>query len=288
MNSWRVRAHGAFEATADEPPDSLRELLRACMPNPPRRINRYIRLALIGAHRCLGSLEDPLAPDTPVYMASEQGNAAEAISLLDEIVWHGRSPKPMSFINVSSNMVGYYLAASFGLHGRNINVARSHASFGAMLELASLEPYLQAPPQASILLGTVAECVWPLANHRRRCKLPADTPLVEASYWLLLGDKTEENAPRLAWASTMDEAQARAWLADGEYWAVDPHLADDRCRALASKLDEQRLWSARLYHRGHQDAVVHALFTALQTQPTPRLHVVAGDPSGGYQLMGIW
>src|SRR5699024_7281676 len=112
VNSWRILAHGAYEAVAREPPETLDATLRACMGRPPRRINRYIRLALIGVHHCMARLKRPLVPATPLFVASAQGNVAEAVALMDEIVIHGRSPMPMPFVNISSNMAGYYLAAS--------------------------------------------------------------------------------------------------------------------------------------------------------------------------------
>lgn len=288
MKTWRIRAYGAFEAAAQEPPGSLAEPLRACLEKPPRRINRYIRLALIGAHRCVARLDRQLPATTPLYLASEQGSAAEAVRLMDEIVLRGRSPMPMSFINVSSNMVGYYLAASLGLSGRNMNVARSQGAFGAMLELASLEADSDSMPEALMLLGAVAECVWPLAEHRKRCELPADTPLVESSYWLAAGGNVDDSVARLTYLRTRDEIEAQAWLAAGERWAIDPYLPADQQQALGADLEQYRAWRGPLCHRGHPDAIVHALVAALRSDPVPRLHVVAGDPSCGYQLMGVW
>lgn len=289
MNTWRIRAHGMFEAVAQEPPCPLKPTLRICLPRPPRRINRYIQLALIGAHRCMAQLDASWPGDMPLYMASEQGSVAEAVALMDEIVIHGRSPMPMPFINVSSNMVGYYLAASLGLNGRNMNVARQHGAFGAMLELAGLESAVDSTAPATLLLGTVAECVWPLAEHRRRCHLPADMPLVEASYWLVVDRIADDKAgPRLHYSRTHDLNEARAWLAAGERWVLAPQLPTDRQRQLAVSLDEKRTWHAPLCHVGHPDAVTHALFAALETDPVPGLHAVAGDPSGGYQLMGVY
>lgn len=291
MKTWHIRAHGAYEAIAREPPESLDAAVRASMGKPPRRINRYIRLALIGAHRCVANLQQPLPATTPLFMASEHGNVAEAVALMDEIVVRCRSPMPMPFINVSSNMVGYYLAASLGLNGRNMNVARDRGAFGAMLELAGLEA-AAAPTQAGMLLGTVAENVWPLAEHRRRCELPADTPLVEASYWLVVDDGDvggcgDKHAPRLSYAKTTDQNEARAWLAAGERWAIDPHLPDEQLQALSTGLQTDRAWQAPLCHRGHADAIVHALFAALRTQPVSRLHVAVSEASGGYQLMAV-
>lgn len=291
MNGWRVLAHGAYEARAEAPAASLAATLRACMDKPPRRINRYIRLALIGAQRCLARLEQPLAPTTPLFMASEQGNVAETVALMDDIVVHGRSPMPMPFINVSSNMVGYYLAASLGLSGRNMNVARDQGAFGALLELATLEADIAPPPQGRMLLGSVIECVWPLAEHRQRCQLPPDTPLVEASYWLVVdqgnGSAADNQTPCLWYAQTENDNEARDWLAAGECWALDPHLPEDRRQALRQGLHTDHEWRAPLCHRGHADAVMHALFAALHTQPRPRLHVVMGDTIGGHQLMAI-
>lgn len=287
MNAWRIRAHGAFEAVAEEPPSSLHAPLRECLPRPPRRINRYIRLALIGAHRCVGRLGHPLPSETPLYMASEQGSVAEAVTLMDEIVLHGRSPMPMSFVNVSSNMVGYYLAASLGLAGRNVNVARSHDAFGAMLDLAALEMELATDRQGMILLGSVGECVWPLAEHRQRCELPADTPLVESSYWMAVDRHVDDVSPKLTHRTTRDEVEAQSWLAAGGRWVIDPHWPVGYRQRWISGLDSSRAWRGPLCHRGHPDAIVHALFGALQTRPTPDLRVVSGGSSQGYQLIGV-
>lgn len=288
MKTWRIRAHGCIEHTAPDSPPALDEPLRALVAKPPRRINRYIRLALIGAHRCAANLAGPLPASTPLYIASEQGSVADTVALLDEIIRHGRSPKPMSFINVSSNMVGFYLAATLGLSGRNTNVARNRGAFGAMLELASLDPDLDLQPETLLLLGAVAECVWPLAEHRLRCQLPADAPLVEASYWLAVDDEPDDHAPRLGYATTQDVAEARAWLAAGQHWAIDPQLPQAQRRALGAALAQRQAWPAPLCHRGHPDAIVHALFCALQSRPVPRLHAVAADPSCGFQLLGVW
>ena len=292
MNSWCILAHGAYEAVAQDPPQELDAALRACMGKPPRRINRYIRLALIGAHRCVAQLEQPLASTTPLLMASAQGNVAEAVALMDEIVVHGRSPMPMPFINVSSNMVGYYLAASLGLCGRNMTAARAPGTFGALLELAELEAIIAPAEHGRMLLGTVAECVWPLTEHRRRCQLAADTPLVEASYWLVAeqanaGAEDNTQAPILSYTKTANVSEARAWLAAGERWVIDPHLPDEQRQALSAGLHAACAWHPPLCHRGHADALVHALFAALKTPPITRLHGVGADASGGYQLMTV-
>lgn len=294
MKSWRIRALGSFEAEAQEAAFPYKSELHALVAKPPRRINRYIRLALIGAHRCVAQTA-PLSPATPLYMASEQGSVAETIRLMDDIVVHGHAPMPMPFINVSSNMVGFYLAASLGLTGRNINVARSRGSFGAILELADLDTDLDANRGAvrdsaspmPLLLGTANECVWPLAEHRRRSGLPTDVPLVEGSYWLLVDSNSEGAGRRLDYGTTDDAAKARAWLAAGEYQAVDPHLPDDQRRALAIDTTSRRQWHSDFFHRGHLQAVEHALFTALGSDPVPHLHVVAGDASSGYQLFCV-
>src|SRR5699024_7050960 len=134
-----------------------------------------------------------------------------------------------------------YLAASLGLSGRNMNVARDQGAFGAMLELATLEAAIAPPPQDRMLLGSVTECVWPLAEHRRRCELPPDMPLVEASYWLVVAGedaagRRDEPVPRLRYGKTMDADEAGAWLAAGERWALDPHLPQDQRQALSQGL----------------------------------------------------
>lgn len=283
MISWRIGAHGCHEAVAGETPDDLAEPLRMALGARPRRVNRYTRLALLGAHRCAGQLSEPLPARTPLYLASEQGDTAETVSLMDGILRDGQPPRPMSFVNVSSNMAGFHVAASLGLTGRNMTVARQRGSFGAMLELASLDP----GSGEAMLLGTVSECVWPLADHRQRCELDADALLAEGSYWLVASAATHAHGPALEYATTRDAGAARDWLAAGDCWACDPHLPDQSRGWLASPLDPAHAWSAPLAHRGHPDAVAHLVFSALADPDTPRLRVVAGDAGWGYQLIGV-
>lgn len=283
MKRWHIRSHGHFEQPAADTRASLADILGQAMAHPPRRINRYTQLALIGAHRAVAKLSRPLAPQTPLYLASENGGIAETVSLMDGILFERLPPKPMAFVNLPSNMAGFYTGASLQLRGHNMTVSRHFGAFGAMLELAELD----TQREHAMLLGLVCEAAWPLSEHRYRRGLPAGTPLLESSYWLVVGAHAEQPAAALDYGTTRDLLTAREWLADGDYWAIDPQLPHSKRRALTADLPAVRAWPHIDDHRGHPDAIISALFAGLEAQPQPRLHLVARNAGHGFQLLGL-
>lgn len=282
MNAWRVCAFGAFEREAGDSPDDLRAELKSTLSQPPRRVNRFIRLALLGAHRCIRVLNGPLPEQTSLYVTSEQGPVADTVDAMEGMIHRGLPVMPMTFINLSPGMAGFYVAAMLGLGGRSVSVARDREGFGALFDLAAL--YTGASDV--VLLGSVAECVWPLAEHRARCRQPPDTPLAEGSYWIV-ADRSEQAGPRL-WRETVgSRAEARAWLADAESWYVSPHLPVAERERLCANLDANRGWRPPLGHCFHPEAVAHAVYHALKARPVPLLHMVTGRDASGYRLLRL-
>ena len=179
-----------------------------------RRSNRYIALAMLGALECVQGRR--LEPDCGVYLSSGLGNIAESLAMMELALCEGVAPMPFSFINVSSNMAGFTLASQFGLHGRNLAVARRDNAFVAALELALGD--LLGGRVSQALVGAVDECVWPLAMHRRRLQVAADSPLLEGSGWLLLG-LGDERSGRLQLEYREEErreSMADGWLLHGD------------------------------------------------------------------------
>lgn len=283
MKRWHIRSHGHFEQPAADTPESLAGILGQVMAQPPRRTNRYIQLALIGAHRAVAKLNRPLAPQTPLYLASENGGIAETVSLMDGILFEGLPPKPMAFINLPSNMAGFYTGASLHLRGHNMTVSRHFGAFGAMLELAELDTQCEH----AMLLGLVCEAGWPLSEHRYRRGLPAGTPLLESSYWLVVDAQVEHPAAILDYSITQDPLTAREWLAGGDYWAIDPQLPYSQRRELTADLPAASAWPHIDGHRGHPDAIISALFAGMNAQPQPRLRLAARNADHGFQLLGL-
>jgi hypothetical protein len=190
MTPLPIAAVSSFAQIATETPASLREQVKALCPRAPRRINRLTELGLIGAQRCVLGRELPL--DTAVYMAFTSGCIADSVALVRDVV-RGTPPMPVTFINVSSNMAGFYIASSLGLHSGNQVVSCNDFAWEAALELAMLSP------ARGLLLGAVEECAWPLAEHRERLGLPPGAPLLETSHWLLADREIESPIATLQW-----------------------------------------------------------------------------------------
>jgi hypothetical protein len=218
MKPLKIAAAANVLLPAGDAPTPLREALKQACPQPPRRVSRIIELALLGAHRCMR--EQRPEPQCPLYLALTHGCVADAVSLV-QTVCRGGLPMPVGFINLSSNMAGFYVAASLGVHGSNQAVAADDFSFECALELASLGR--EHRPQA--LLGAVEECAWPLPEHRARLALAPDRALVESSHWLFVDQACARPLATVQWVRRYaDAGAARAALAR-EQWPAGTHLA---------------------------------------------------------------
>jgi hypothetical protein len=175
MKPLPIAAVALVTLEASEAPRSLREDLRTVCPNAPRRLNRLIELALIGAHRCAAGRA--LDPRTAIYMACTHGCIADAVTLVSDVV-RGQPAMPVTFINVSSNMAGFYVASTLGLHSGNHVGSANEFAWEATLALACAS-------HGPVLLGAVEECAWPLDAHRVRLDLPRGASVLETSQWLL-------------------------------------------------------------------------------------------------------
>lgn len=219
---------------AGDAPTSLREPLRALSPSAPRRINRLIELGLLGAHTCVRG--HTLPSDTDIYMAFSSGCVADSVALVKNAV-RDQPTMPVTFINVSSNMAGFYVAASLGLHSENQVVAARDFSWEAALELA----ILNTADRRGLLIGAVEEAVWPLPEHRERLGLAPGTPLLESSQWLLVSREATQPLAWLHWVRRFNDDDAlaaflaaapapagtRLWVngADADAWSPRAGLA---------------------------------------------------------------
>ncbi|HUS25187.1 MAG TPA: hypothetical protein VM369_09570 [Candidatus Binatia bacterium] len=179
MKPLAIVGVGSWAHVAGDAPAELRAELKSAVPNAPRRLNRLIELALIGAHRALAGSLPP--PGTAIYTAFTSGCIGDSALMVNNVV-HGRPSMPVTFINVSSNMAGFYVASSLGLHSANHVVSATDFAWESALELGLLGA------GRSLLLGAVEECAWPLPEHRERLHLSPGTPLLESSQWLF-GDR---------------------------------------------------------------------------------------------------
>ena len=153
-----------------------------------RRTDRFIQLALLGAHEALNART--LSQNTALYMASGQGNLAVFKRLRDQRYIHKQPPKPVDFINSLSNTAGFYVAQYFGLTGKNLNVSRLNNVAETLLLLAQND--LELGHETEILLGGVDELQEPYPFTRKTLGICDDTVLGEGSNWLLLSAKEED------------------------------------------------------------------------------------------------
>ncbi len=182
MKPLPIAAVAGYAMEAGETPTNLREDLRAACPAAPRRINRLIELSLIGAHRCAANRK--LDARTAIYMACTHGCISDAVTLVRDTV-RGVPTMPVTFINVSSNMAGFYVASTLGLHSGNHVGSANEFAWEATLELARAS-------RGPVLVGAVEECAWPLDAHRVRLDLARGAVVLETSQWLL-ADPAAEN-----------------------------------------------------------------------------------------------
>lgn len=177
--------------TATEPQADLKSQFRDPGFPRPRRVSRYTELALLGAQNCTKG-RDNIPEHCAVYLASIQGQTAQATDLIRQIIKEKDDIMPLSFINVSSNMAGFSIAQVLNLSGRNNAVTNKGLAFEIALEMALLDLMMGVVPMA--LVGVVEECSFPLAEHQKRLGLDSKARLSEGSAWLLLSAQAMDGA----------------------------------------------------------------------------------------------
>lgn len=209
-------AYSLTRPAGDGPEDLSDHLARATGGQRFRRINRFIQLALIGAHECRNADRVKWPGTQPIVIATGQGNIADTSQMLESVVGRGQPPMPFQFINLAGNMAGFYLAQSLGAESANTTVSQLDFPVEAALQVVA-EEYRR---HGSALLGAVDELAWPLSAHQRRLGAAAGRSVGEGTHWLRIGD-----GPPLGWIEPpvycRDDADAEAWL---ERVGADAHL----------------------------------------------------------------
>ncbi len=165
----------------------VKAAMKAVTPKMVRRTDRFIQMAMLGAHRAVGG--SPIESQTALYMASGQGNLAVFNRLRDQRYIDHQPPKPVDFINSLSNTAGFYVAQLLGLHGKNLNLAQH--GFVAEMTLMLAQNDLLLGKEEQILVGGVDELLEPVAFTRKFLGICDDRILGEGSNWLLLNTRTE-------------------------------------------------------------------------------------------------
>lgn len=165
---------------ASHPP--LNERISAVVHERPRRIDRFVQLALLGAGECVAGRR--LATDCGLYLSSGVGPIGSMVIVQDAIHRDGRLPTPFSFVNTLGGSACYHIAKELGLSGEAVLVARRGGSFLASLTCAIAD--LESGVVSQMLVGAVEECVLPGVRHRALIRRGRNVAIAEGSHWLLL------------------------------------------------------------------------------------------------------
>jgi hypothetical protein len=190
-----------------------------------RRVNHFIELAMVGAKSCLAQLQEPLASDCDVYVATEQGNVASVASIIEALFKHQESPMPLEFLNVPNNMAGFYIAQGLGLHSSNLTIAHRAFPFETALDIAMFNIATSYKTNARALVGGVEECAYPLAQHRQRMGIPADTLLAEGSSWLYMGNESQYALATCEWVKFFPDYNALQTYLQNNHLPPSTYLA---------------------------------------------------------------
>ena len=165
----------------------VKTALKEATGKPFRRTDRFIQMALLGAHYAAG--DENLDPATALYMASGQGNLAVFTRLRDQQHVLKQPPKPVDFINSLSNTAGFYVAQHLGLHGKNLNL--NQHGFVVYMTLLLAQNDLCVGRQEQVLVGGVDELLEPLSFTKKFLGVCDGRKLGEGSNWLLLNSRIE-------------------------------------------------------------------------------------------------
>lgn len=153
-----------------------------------RRIGRYVKLAQVGAVRCIKRADVQVDPRrTGIFFASGLGNTEDVVPLAESILDPDRPwASPMAFAGCVGNAAAFYVARTLGLEGPNVTVSQEELSFeGALLDAILA---LHAGEVDHALVGGVDLRTGDEADHRRRIgAVGIDGEIGDGSAWMLLG-----------------------------------------------------------------------------------------------------
>ena len=248
-----------------------------------RRVNRFILLALAGAHQCVA--DQATGPDTAVCLTTENGTVGDTETTLGQL-FHDRSyPKPYNFINTMSNTAAFYIAQSLKLQSRNITLSATQFAFERGLELMRTD--LRCGSAENALVGGVDEALFSEEDLQSRF----GGRLVDGSAWIYL------SMDKRGAAGEVCDIQSFSGMPGAMAWLRDRDLPGSPVLAFGHRVSarEQRQWRS-ICHRaevfdyikeyGYFDSVAACGICAFFQRYTSRTLVHVGkDASGRYVLL---
>ena len=181
-----IHAVGIHNTVPQTLPD-LKSELKALSGKVYRRIDHFIQLAIIGAHKT--AAERQLPKETALYMTSGQGNIAVFQRVREQRHIHKMLPKPVDFINLLSNSAGFYVASHLGLGGKNLFL--NHHRFPVQMSLLAAWNDLNLGKQEAVLVGGIDEWIERQELAKKLLGVSEATQLGEGSNWMLLSSERE-------------------------------------------------------------------------------------------------
>ena len=177
-----IKKSGIYNNIPEKYQSDPREELLGLSGKSYRRIDRFINLSILGAHKAVG--DSLLDPETGIYMCSGLGNINVFEKVRDQRMIEKRLPRPVDFINMVSNAAGFYVATHLGLMGKNVFLAHHH--FPVQMAMFAIQTQFHYGKINDFLLGCVDECIDNHALARKLYGLPEDAVLGEGSNWMLI------------------------------------------------------------------------------------------------------
>jgi len=221
-------AHLAGPVDRDAEPLPLRTLIQALDITLPRLMSRFAQLAVLGAAHCLKALATPLAPQTPLLLATGLGDIARTNALSDEVMPpSGEMASPAAFAASGNNLPAFLVAQLAGLSSRNLTLSRADLSVEQVMVRAIAD--LRTSGAGAVLCGSVDETTAPRERYLHRYPAAEHRPIGEGSAWWVLTHDAKVAAGELLHASFIP--------------ARDAAGVDALARELAStSLDAPALW----------------------------------------------
>jgi hypothetical protein len=245
---------------------SLDAALKETCREHVRRVDRFIKLALIGSARC--AADRSLRQDCALYLGSGFGPIGSNIATQEQMFRDHETPSPYHFVNTLGSSAGFHVAKNLGLDGQNLFISRRGDSFMA----------------SQALVGVVEEVNLPLKDHRRRRGLPPEALVAEASHWLLLEAGGGEGRPlELRYFSEIAALESALLSSAGSADRV--HLASGLEGEGVDRLRRQFPQDAGSAGHGNLEA---AWFCGLAVDGGPGgLSLADGGPGRGFSLLHL-
>lgn len=126
----------------------LKARLGAYLAHPPRRVDRLILQALLGA----ALLKPYVQTRSGLYLAATYPARPTMQALLEAVCVEQKLPKPFEFVNSVSNAAGFHVAQQLDLQGPNLFIGAGTAVWGDLWMLAELDLSEGLIDQALLLL----------------------------------------------------------------------------------------------------------------------------------------